>query len=213
MRKDIAATLAVLALAAVAVSAKPAAAGVRPFAREGAWTAITGISEDGKPMCGMYVLDRTADRTVYFKNWQGNPYITMQVFKTSWRIPKGTEIKVRLLFDGKFFSEGTAIGRPMENNARNDGKSLVEIDIKDRDLMQRFASEFAEADKMVIDFPEGNEAPWEADMTGSRTIGNHFWNCVRNLRPSTQPYGRQPEAGTQPFNRDKLPTPTPDRGV
>jgi hypothetical protein len=62
--------------------------------------------------------------------------------------------------------------------------------------------EFGEANVMWVQFKAGNEAPWTADMKGSREASRAFQGCTDLMRkkfpPATQPYGNQPQA-SQPY--------------
>ena len=157
----------------------------------------------------MFVTSRDGSRQVHLKWFQGLDYITMQVFKQSWRIPEGTEARIELAFDGEHFSGGQSTAFKAAT-----GWSYLAINIKTPDLIKSFLKEFQGANKMTLSFPDGSETPWDAEMDGSRRISGVWMDCVARInKPTTQPHGKQPEtsqphAPTQPHNAPSASQPT-----
>jgi hypothetical protein len=200
-----------MATALSAGLAGQAFADTKDIAKSGAWTAYAGTSDTGKPMCGMAI--KGSDKTLHIKWGQGWPDYGIFAWKQGWRTPEGAKLSVSLGFDKKPLGDATATGFQTKAEHRAYLGDYIQFSVGPEKI-DEFMSEFAEADKMWLRFNSGNETPWFADMKGSRSIAAAFSKCVKALSVEpTQPYGKQPEAGTQPFNRDKLPTPTQDRGA
>ena len=197
MRKNLTMTLAVLALStAIAVSGKPAMAETL-LAKRGAWTAYVTRTNTG-PACGMSVSNE--NQSIQIKWFEGTDYATIQLFKRGWKIPAGTNVNIEVGFDGGSFATGPTKGFPSESVPNT---SFLEFYIGDADQLKDFMQQFRDANKMWIKFPDGNEAPWVADMAGSRDISNEWASCVHELkRINTQPYGKPPAtSSTQPFGK------------
>jgi hypothetical protein len=214
--------VAALALsAAIAVSGKPAIAG--DFYRSGYWTAYyEPKSNAGNAVCGMKTGSAN-DMSIHIKWFAGEKGITIQTFKGNWRIPKGQKVKVNVGFDKTQVGTATATGDMIYGSNYQIGLLSFTIDTSLEDIKE-FLDEFMAANKMWIEFPNGNEKPWFADMTGSRDAATAFFKCVKVVPVPTQPYGA-PEASqpygkqpaqqpTQPFERKPSPpTPAQERGA
>ena len=161
---------------------------------KGNWTAFYTVSNQGNPLCGMttYWLnnrDGTA-ATAHLKYTSGS-VITVQLFKSGWRIPKGTTVNVSISFDN---SQQFAVGAKSgiyENDA------YLQFDVKEgteADLLGLIA----DAREFKINFPDGDEPTWVAKMYGSREVSDAFRRCAFALDKNapTQPTGKA--APTQP---------------
>ena len=200
--------LAALALStAIAAPAVAGGNGITTLTRSGAWEAFFTKADTGQYTCGMSVYNKDMTQTVMVKWFQGFKAPTVQVMKRSWQIPEGTKINIVIGFDKDEYGSGTATSF-IVGSSRTNGLAVTLAETSAADFIEQFQA----ADKMWIKFPDGNETPWIADMTGSRIVGNAFLRCVNELNQNyTQPYGKQPESsGTQPYKPDgnKLPTPT-----
>ena len=161
---------------------------------KGNWTAFYTVSNQGNPLCGMttYWLnnrDGTA-ATAHLKYTSGS-VITVQLFKSGWRIPKGTTVNVSISFDN---SQQFAVGAKSgiyENDA------YLQFDVKEgteADLLGLIA----DAREFKINFPDGDEPTWVGKMYGSREVSDAFRRCAFALDKNapTQPTGKA--APTQP---------------
>ena len=205
-------TKILLAAAMSAAIAAPAAAEITTLARSGAWDAFYTKADSGQYMCGMSVYNKDITQSVQVKWFQGLKAPTLQVMKQSWRIPVGTKINVVIGFDKDEYGGGVATSFIVGSNGTN-GLAVMLAETSAASFIEQFQA----ADKMWIKFPDGNEKPWIADMTGSRIVGNAFLRCVNELnRDYTQPYGKQPDtSGTQPYKPDgnKLPNSNTGRSL
>jgi hypothetical protein len=196
----IAAVAFVTASAPIVRSAQAAGSPFRVIVSDSGWTTSWGYSNSGKLMCLMDVYNPPRTQYLMIKWFQGNDRIVFQAYKKTWRIPSGTSIHVELGFDRNAFATATAFGGMNKSGQ----KGMVEFYITDMTLAVDFIKKFRDANQMLIKFPDGNETPWVANMTGSRAVGIAFSKCVASLKdqptwpPSpSQPYGNAP---TQPFN-------------
>jgi len=203
--------------AALFASASAAQAEMKPFAQSGAWTALAGRNDAGTPMCSMSV--RGNDRLAMVK-WQvGGGPVFVQVYKGSWNIPKGIQLPLSIQFDK---------ATPFAGIATSVTDKMIEARIKNDeddngDATVSFMQLFIAADKMVIQFPGGNESNWVANMDGSKTIGRRFVQCITEYNArygsgatqphqggnATQPYGNSRET-TQPYGKSKTVKPKDD---
>jgi hypothetical protein len=160
----------------------------------------------------MSVYNKDYSQTVMVKWFQGLKTPSIQVMKKSWQIPVGTKINITVGFDKDEYGSGIGTSFVVGSTGTN-GVAVTLAETSAADFIEQFQA----ADKMWIKFPDGNETPWIADMTGSRIVGNAFLRCVNELnRNYTQPYGNPPSSGTQPYRQpdtNKLPTPTMERGA
>lgn len=179
------------------------------IASQGTWTAYKGLSENGKPLCGMFV--KGGERSMHIKYFLGNVGVTVQLFKTSWKIPNGTKIPVSIGVDGDMRWNANAIGR----------QNIVERTIGEN-ILAEFEAAFRSGVVLNIEFLTGNETPWRASLNGSNLITTTFVRCMRiliNESAPTQPFDRNnspnrtsPALPTQPFtnpNRETPPKPQP----
>ena len=158
--------------------------------RSGYWTAFGGTDDAGERLCGI-VATGEEGRVFTIKRWADQDHFTLQIFKESWRIPKGVEIPVRLRFDNMETWSALADALPP------DGIALTVADNRG----EAFLREFAMASRFEMSFPEGNETDWSGNLTGSAAITMAFLDCVLKLNRGTQPFGsgnRKPGA-SQPF--------------
>ena len=68
-------------------------------------------------------------------------------------------------------------------------------------MRKSFCNLFAEANRIKINFPDGDEPDWNADMVGSRATSTAFRRCAAVLEKNTptQPTGKAaPTQPTQP---------------
>jgi hypothetical protein len=205
-------------LIAAAITLLAITANAETFIPSGAWATFQTVTSEGKkPVCGMQTVFRTDNATIMIKYVLGNKGLLVHIFKDSWRFPAtgSVDIPISIQFDrntpGRLVAEG---GRGV------DGNGVLEFKIGEG--LDLFLREFAEADLMLIDFPQGDEPRWAARMVGSRKAALMFKQCIFSIieqaeragSKPTQPYGGGP---TQPYGARKTPTqpvkqPTEDDG-
>jgi hypothetical protein len=185
--------------AVLAMLAGVAEAQIHWLESTGAWRSYGGLSDQGTPVCGMRVL--SGERAFHVKYFGGNDFLTVQVFKDSWRIPANTDVRVRYGVDGDMRWYATALGQ----------RDFIEWRI-DMETMREFERSFRLGNRLEIVFPDGNETGWMVSLRGSNAITSSFVRCLgimqeNGLIPSrprgsgTQPFGTpsRPPAPTQPF--------------
>jgi hypothetical protein len=171
--------------ASLGAAALPANAGSK-------WSTYSRLSDSGHPMCGMQTLWNGAE--FYVKYVDGEDRLMVSLYKAGWRFPNGgIEFPMHMqLYDQDTDRTMTirwkdARGTMYQRNGR--GSIVAYIDQKDT---AQFLKMFGDADVMTINFDNGTEQPWVADMVGSRAAAQHFLVCKTNLdaRASfqTQPY-------------------------
>jgi hypothetical protein len=183
--------------------------------RSGGWTAFhVDVGSEGNPLCGMMVTSRDNARNLMIK-YQSDGGVFLQALKSSWRFKPDINVNVWVRFDNDAPLE--AVGR---TELTQGGQPMLAVNVK-AGKEAAFLREVAESKKFYIGFPDGDEEPWVADMTGSRATALAMIRCAAYIdgkgaptqptgKPApTQPYGR-PEAtqpqGIQPYG-DAVPTP------
>src|SRR3974390_396960 len=171
-----------------------ASADVKTYYRSGAWSNYAGKSDQGRTLCGMSISARDASMSLHVK-WVAGLGVRIVAFKTSWRIPEGTELPVDVGFDKNVWRTITAGGETISNVIGNQRytSGMVTV-ILDDSLVDDFLGEFGNANKIWLRFTSGNETPWIADMSGSRNAAATFKNCISWMirkgygAPPTPPY-------------------------
>ena len=179
-----------VAAAAALLLANPALADTQTLFQSGPWVLYGGTSNSGHALCGMRVSDSAGNRTVHIKYFAGDDHLTIQMFKSTWRVPNGTRLAVTMQMDRNPVWSARAYGEA----------DHVEFTIPYSGL-DSFAREFRFSEAMRITFPQGNEAPWITSLTGTNAILDQFIGCMRaihNAHPAgpSQPYSGAP---SQPF--------------
>jgi hypothetical protein len=178
MRPSIFRQIALQGLVAASVGV-PALADTYDIRRSGYWTAFGGTDKGGNPVCGV-IASGQEGRTFTIKQWLGDDYFVVQIFKRAWRIPKNEEIAVLLRFDNFDAWTAKASALPPEG---------IQFKIT-RGRSEEFFREFALANKFILSFPEGTETDWSGNLTGSAAITMTFIECVTKMYGGgTQPYG------------------------
>jgi len=192
--------LTAVALLAAMMPSAHAGGDTYTTARAGHWEAFQGTSDGGQSMCGMLTVinfNSGATGGMHVKYFAGNQHTTIQLMKSTWRMPtNAVNVPVVIGVDKEVLWEAEALGYA--------GKlmPIVEFYIK-TDKFADFIEQFGAAAKFWIRFSQGSEQPWVLDMTGSRTVSKAFTNCVAATIQggggggTSQPYGK-PDA-TQPF--------------
>ena len=192
-------TAAALALLMTTAQAKPNNSYV-DLKKAGVWTSYFVVSDKGNPMCGMgtyWFANGRQIGTVQVKYTAGNT-VKVQMIKPSWRLADGAIVHVSVSFDA---GEPQAVDAIAANTV--DGPALTFT--VNADATADFLHEFSESNKFTVAFPDGNEAPWDAKMEGSREVSTAFNQCSAYLdaHAPTQPTGK---AATQPSGK---PAPAP----
>ena len=191
-------TTALMMLTATSSLAASVQTPTKTLRAAGYWTAwYVEKNSDSVPMCGMTSeMDVPGGAKMMIK-YSATDGTFVHIFKSGWRIPDGTRMPVSLVFDdGTPWSTDGAVGGKGVRDA-----GLVMFSLRS-DSIEKFFTEFGEANTMKLNFEQGTERPWTFNMIGSKEVSAAFANCVLAIsKPtSTQPYGN---SGTQPFGKPK----------
>jgi hypothetical protein len=185
-------------LAGVALSLR-AEAQTKVLATHGVWSAFGGFVENGDQVCGV-ISSGQEGRTFTIKYFRSDDHLTVQIFKESWKIPRGTEVKLRIVLGGASPWHVTADGVA----------NKVEFDVP-RQSVNGFISEFRLANRGEIHFLEGNEGGWTMNLTGSNAAVGVMVQCMQQMRGgASQPFNQSP---SQPFGRPPVAPSQPHRGT
>jgi hypothetical protein len=169
--------------------------------RSGGWVAFhVDAGSEGRPLCGMMINSRSNERSLMIK-YQADGGVFIQVFKTSWRFKPDIKVNVWIRFDDGAPRDGIAT-----TEVTDSGNPLLGVRIKPG-AEADFLHEVAESNKLTIGFPDGDEEPWVANMTGSREIALTLSKCAAHIDgkgAATQPTPKA--APTQPFGKSAAPT-------
>lgn len=175
---------------------------VETLARAGYWSSFIAAGELGDPICGM---DITGPEGQHFlvKRIGENPFLTVHVAKTSWRLPPGAQIGAMMQIGAVSFS-GTG-------TASADGRR-IEWTIRGAEIAA-FDRAFRAGSTMTIYFRQGNELPWDISLRGSRAVSESFVGCMQAVNrilaqeraPPTQPFAPQSSAPAAPQPRHVTP--------
>jgi len=212
--KDLAVTPVLAPLIGIALLLGTAAVQARTveLLHSGYWTAFGGTADDGHPVCGI-ISSGAEGRTFTVKLFQGDDHLTVQVFKPSWQVPPGTRVAISMQFDRNAPWTANAIGMESAKG--------VELTVP-LDRAVNFSNEVRAASTMRLSFPNGSEAPWIGDMTGSNNSVSAMVTCINALNRTnggpTQPFGDatpapQPPPMGQPIAPIPLPAPAPGPAV
>lgn len=187
-----------ISLFGVVVSVSAAQAGQAKFKiiyHHGAWSTLSGMSTDDKPMC--IVADEGHNWFFAYKYEAGYHFITGQIVKKSWDIPKGTHIPITIRVDNY---------APWSVNGVGSGDQIL-WPIKGSAL-NKFSAQFKVGQELSIIFDSGTEPAWHLSLDGSYGATDRMVQCIENVRASldsppqsdstapSQPYSPAP---TQPF--------------
>ena len=153
-----------------------------PFYKGKFWlTYGMSSNNDGVPMCGMQTTG--SDRLFYIK-WIPTNGMIVQAWKQNWRLPEGSEVPFKLDFvdnanadNNRTITAEAALGTPSDAGRG----SSVFMTIEDGE-MGELLRVFAEADKMTLRFPAGDEPAWDAKMEGSRKAAEAFRGCIMGIQ-------------------------------
>jgi hypothetical protein len=163
----------------------------------GGWIWVRATTTSGQRLC--VAAKVMGDRTFRIKHYEGTHYLTIEMAKDGWTIPKGTRMRVAVAFDA-------AAPWTVPQAAGEDDTVGFTIGAKEetRQDILTFTDQFRQASVAQIHFRDGTEPLWSISMSGSgRAIGEFdqclvAWTLARESKPSpTQPFGSS--APTQPY--------------
>jgi hypothetical protein len=195
--KRITTSITALLLTTASALAQPS-----PVMERGFWTMYAGKSLQGSPFCGLSTFFRgdgkSATGSVHINFIKGYR-IYMQIFKSTWSgFPEGRAVKASFFFDD-YRANGTGYTHP----GKDGNPDMVEFTVAPN-FSGTFMGQFADAKNLKIQFHEGNEPIWNANLSGSRETSKAFLACVENLggikgddAPPSKPFDDNPS--TKPF--------------
>lgn len=164
---------------------------VRTLAQNGYWETFGGLDTQGVPTCGVSTWGtRPNEGRLFFafKWFAPNPHFTIQITKSTWAIPSGTQIPLRLAFDGR---------EPWTVNATGAGR-VIEF-IVGGNSIEGFVNDFVESSVGEITFLSGDEGGWRYSLRGTHAAMVAMLQCVERTGVPSQPFSRLPrEQGKQP---------------
>jgi hypothetical protein len=177
----------------------------------GNWMTFAGTSNDDKAwMCGAGI--QTKERSLYI-NYQWKPTGDLtgnQHYKTGWNIPAGTKVQITMQVDQAPPMKLIAFGHHNDVTGTDFLQaSIAGDDVWDqtgKPMIGEILSLIGDGTTVRFFFPDGNEAPWEGSLNGSRAAMLKTSQCVSELaaavgaaaKPApTQPFAKT--APTQPF--------------
>jgi hypothetical protein len=170
---------------AVGVAEHNAEARVQTIAaKPGRWEAFSGKGFNGTSLCGISaepIADRAVARSVAIKFVSGADYLTIDIYKQSWDIPKATHLEIELQFDGT-----GAVTFP----AYGDG-NIVDVRIPTKSISD-FLLSLSGHQSLRIGFPRGREGDWYVGLDGAK-------RAVKKLVECTQAFSKKSSPPTQPF--------------
>ena len=134
------------------------------------------------PLCG--IRSSGGNGRMFFIKWfKGSEDLTVQIFKEGWSIPANVTAEIVMRFDRS--APWTVTSRPLDKAG-----NMLQFTIK-HDTVRDFTRSFTQSSTMVIDFPGGSEASWEARLNGNSAAINLLAKCVTTLAgqgDTTNPY-------------------------
>jgi hypothetical protein len=165
----------------------------------GNWIWARATTTSGQRLC--VAAKMAGSRTFRIKHYEGDHYLTIEMAKDGWTIPKGTRMRVAVAFDAA--APWTAPQAAGEDDTV--GFTIGAKEETRQDILT-FTEQFRQAGVVQIHFRDGTEPLWSISMSGSgRAIGEFdqclvAWTLPRTTesKPApTQPFGSS--TPTQPF--------------
>src|SRR4051794_28397584 len=159
----------------------------------GAWTTFEGTSNNNRPICGTSIS--SSDKFFSIK-FQGNQ-LFVQFAKSSWNIPKGTNVRVSYQVDSAPPIYFDAYGIKMNDmGAMEFAFDWDQVNPRDGENYVRTFLNLMQNGRVVrFSFPNGSETDWVASLDGSSDAIDELMSCAGDLASSSKP--------TQPFMQAK----------
>ena len=143
----------------------------KTLATAGQWEAFGGTSNDGTALCGISI----SGKGLFFslKVYKGDDEMTVQLGSSNWKIKDGAKQKLAMRFDKETPWNATATGFHF-----SDGDAGLEFVVKLKNL-ETFITEFAQGNKLRINFEGTDVDSWSADLTGTAAVTVAFADCVK----------------------------------
>ncbi|WP_298214421.1 hypothetical protein [Acidocella sp.] len=167
------------------------------------WEVGTGTDSQGNSYCSLQEnsSDQSYGLVLAIYPLGNSPSFELHLFKSDWSIPANADVPTKFLFsNGDSWSAN--------GSAASDNGQVVDYTIGIKD-MKDFVNDFAQSNSMDIQFINGTEPEWTADLTGTSRASQDLLDCTQSLIDnnggSTQPYSTQPvnpapQSNTQPYD-------------
>ncbi|HTR86872.1 MAG TPA: hypothetical protein VMI56_20490 [Reyranella sp.] len=168
------------ALLLAALYSESAQAQTAVFARRGDWEAYGGLSDGAKaPVCG--ITQKTNDRSLAIKFYQGDKTFTVHMTGKQWRLKENDEYAVTMSIypggDWVVEKSGATATRFTDGNTF----LVFEVAVEELDM---FVREFRAGSQMRFTFPKVEPGGWTVSLTGSNEISDAFDRCRRAQKAS-----------------------------
>jgi hypothetical protein len=206
VKKSLLAGAALLLMASTAYAGTPSK--VWTLFKGGYWeTYGMAKNTDGVPMCGMQ--SGNDNKRLYIK-WTASSGMMVQVWKSSWHLSQNDEVPFQLRFfdNAKPGESDTMTARKGGAHPSDAGVGSSVFMFINKEDMSNTLRIFSEADKMTIEFPQGDEPLWTVSMDGSRKAANEFMGCIYTIQQASGTQPILPKSTTQPIKPAEKITPT-----
>ena len=177
------------------------------------WSAFATINDnkdaDVAFQCALHTEGSTTSK--FYIKWTPNYGLRVQLWKKDWQLPEGVPIPFELDLFGEGFAKTLTVKNGWAVKPAGAVGTSVFGDVHE-DHTADFMEKFREADRLVINFPEGDEPSWNMKSEGTRKAGEEFAKCIATMRKvlsetasSTSPI--KPKA-TSPLGKPQAPAPT-----
>ena len=187
------------------------------------WSTFATI--DDKPKSGnspyqCAVQTEGSTTSKFYIKWTPSYGLRVQLWKRGWQIEEDTNVKFTLdvFDDAKPDNNKTlTVDHSWTVPAGTYGTSVFASIREDQAV--DFMQSFREADRLVVNFPEGDEPAWNMRGEGTRKAGEEFAKCVAFMRKTigggtastTSPVGPKATSPTSPAKPTSPVQPTDDR--
>jgi hypothetical protein len=143
----------------------------------GPWTFVDDKTPKGTPVCALATSGKgnAVIRNIAIKALGGNEFLSLTLFKDSWKVPQGSTVPLMLSFKDN---------QPIALSAYGDGNVLdIQLPTESTAI---FLSLLASKSTLQIAFQRGKEVSWEINLASIKPALKSFLECTQSL--SSQPF-------------------------
>nr|WP_314074513.1 hypothetical protein [uncultured Roseococcus sp.] len=168
--------IAPILLLAATLAAPAAQAQTRIIAQTNGWSAFGGTGSNGTPLCGLETRDPRTGRHFLLEQPVGLERPLLRLSRTNWSLGTGGNRPVRIVIDNR---------RSFSANAVGTGRSLVlPLSLEGP---EGFEAAFRRGSVMRVEFPSGQDSPWNLSLTGTNAVMGAFMGCLRMMSDAPVP--------------------------
>jgi hypothetical protein len=147
-----------------------ARAETRILVQANGWSAFGGTTEGGVPTCGLETRDPKTGRRLLLQHLVGQDRPILWLSRPDWNLGASTTRPVRIVIDNRriFAAAATGAGREMSWPVTLDGPDGFEPAFRLGALMR-------------VEFPSGQDTPWNLSLTGTNAVMGAFMGCMRMM--------------------------------